>query len=135
MKKYALLSVAFLFLALFVGCKKKEDVIAISEKQKLLLGKWQQAEIYEPNGTTNSLSPCELANNTIFEFKSDGKCNISSAGNCVTSRTSAYAFSAGGELFALEGFFYYVQSLDANEFKFSSGPNGTGFRQVWNRVK
>jgi hypothetical protein len=132
-KKILFLNI-LLFTALLLSCKKKEDVIAISEKQKLLLGKWQQAEIYEPNGT-NILPPCESANNTIFEFKSDGKCNISSAGACTTNRTSAYAFSAGGELFALEGFFYYVQLLDANEFRFSSGSGGTGFRQVWKRVR
>lgn len=99
------------------------------------MGRWQQAEIYEPNGNTNILSSCEIANNTVFEFKSDGKCDIKNAGNCVANRTSTYALSAGGDIFAIEGFFYYVQLLDANEFRFSTEANGAGYKQVWKRVK
>lgn len=129
----------FVLLVLFVlalaGCKKKEDVIPISEKQKLVLGKWRQAEVYAPNGSINILESCEQTNNTVFELKSNGKCDISSAGNCVSSRTTTYAFSADGEVFAIDGFFYYVQSLDNDELRFSSEINGAGFRQVWKRVK
>lgn len=128
-----ILLVAFSMLFLVLSCKKKEDVTPITEKQKIFLGKWQQKEVYNPDGN-NVLSPCEVANPTVFEFRSDGKCNISSPNNCVMARESAYALSGDGTIFAIEGVFYYVDVLNNSEFVFYSGANRTGFKQIWKKL-
>jgi hypothetical protein len=130
--------ILFCFLATIaiVSCKKKEDVIAITAKQKELLGRWKQAEVYQPapNNTQNILTPCEVANNTIFEFRSDGRCYVSSPGNCVPTRDTPYAFSAGGELLVIEGILYYVETLNQTDLIFYSEPNRQGFKQIWKRM-
>ncbi|GAB4135137.1 MAG: hypothetical protein OHK0045_14190 [Raineya sp.] len=131
MKRSAILILSlFCFLA---ACKKKEEVIAISAKQKELLGKWRQTEVYEPNGTTNLLTPCELANNTTFEFRKDGRCYVSSPGNCVATRDNPYAISVEGNILAIDGVLYYVDVLNSTDLVFYSQINRQGFKQVWKR--
>ncbi len=99
-----------------------------------MLGKWKQTALYAPGNDTNLLSECERESNTIFNFRSAGKCAVASPANCVPHRVSSYALSADGQIFAFEGIFYYVYKLNATEFEFSLEPEGAGYRQVWVRT-
>lgn len=135
MKKIGLFAFAIL---LAVSCKKKEDVIALTEKQKLILGKWQQIEVIDINANnTNVLGPCETANPTIFEFKTDGKCYVSSPNNACfnnPNRVSPYAISADGSIIVIEGLLYQIQKLDKTEFIFTFG-SPASFRQKWVKMQ
>jgi hypothetical protein len=130
--KRSFLSLAFILL---VGscAKKKDDVIALSPKQKAILGKWRQSEIYAPGSVVNSLTDCEKNFNTIFDFRTDGKCYVHSPGNCVPQRHSSYAMSADGEILVIEGKIYYVNKLESNLLEFYEFPLQVGTKQIWRR--
>lgn len=134
MKKLAFLTAVIVLT--FASCKKKEDVPALSEKQRLVLGKWKQVEVMNLLTNQNELSPCEVANPTIFEFKTDGKCYVSSPGNCVASRSDSYAISADGQIIAIEGFLYNIETLNNTDFIFTYGSrNNPTYRQKWRKVQ
>lgn len=132
----------FFLVALMVAisCKKKEDVPTLSEKQRLILGKWQQLEVIDINaGGTNILGPCEVANPTVFEFRTDGKCYVSSPNNsCFNdpNRNSPYAISADGTIIVIEGLLYNIETLTSTEFIFTFGNrNNPSFRQKWRKIQ
>lgn len=125
----------FLSALLFVYSCGKDDVLELSAKQKLLLGKWRQAEMYAPGSTVNELPPCEQENNTIFEFRADGMCHVSNPAECVGSRTNPYAISADGSLLVIEGLLYYIVELNNEVLDFSMNPDGGGYRQIWYRTR
>lgn len=124
----------FISLLLMYSCGK-DDVLELSAKQKLLLGKWRQAEMYAPGSTVNELPPCEQDNNTIFEFRSDGICYVNNPAGCVGSRNNPYAISADGSLLVIEGLLYYIVQLDNEVLEFSMNPDGGGYRQIWYRTR
>ncbi len=125
----------FLSALLFLNSCGKDDVLELSAKQKLLLGKLRQAEMYAPGGTVNELQPCEQENNTIFEFRTDGICYVSNPAGCVDPRNNPYAISADGSLLVIEGLLYYIVQLDNEVLEFSMNPDGGGYRQIWYRTR
>jgi hypothetical protein len=101
------------------------------------LGKWQQLEVIDINANNNNvLGPCEIANPTIFEFKTDGKCYVTSPNNACfnnPNRVSPYAISADGSIIVIEGLLYNIQKLDNQELIFTFGSPAT-FRQKWRKL-
>lgn len=131
--KIQLLSVVLLAFSIISGCKKEDnDIIPISESQKLILGKWKQTLIFETGDSTVNLLPdCEKAVNTVFDCRPDGICSISNSAGCTFIRESSYAISADGKIFAIEGQIYTVISLTSSRFIFET--QNKQFRQIWTR--
>jgi hypothetical protein len=129
---------AIALIAMAFSCSDDSEEFTFSAKQRLLLGKWSQAEVYPPGSDVNALSPCERETNTIFDFRKDGTCFISNAADCTPARTSEYALSYNGNIFAIEGVFYNVYSLTDSVFFFGVAAfenNTENWRQVWRRVR
>ncbi|MDW8297477.1 MAG: hypothetical protein RMJ97_11405, partial [Raineya sp.] len=115
----------------------KEDVPTLSEKQRLILGKWQQLEVRNLITGQNELGPCQVANPTVFEFKTDGKCYASSPGGCFQGTSiTPYAISADGSIIVIEDLLYYIETLNNTEFVFTFGSRtNPSYRQKWRKVQ
>lgn len=125
-------------LLLLFSCKKKEDVPALSEKQRLILGKWKQTEVRLISSGNNILSSCEQENPTVFEFKTDGQCYVSNNACSMESRNNPYAISADGTIIVIEGLVYNIETLNNTDFIFNWRENASNppvIRQIWKKVQ
>ncbi len=129
--------ISFALLSLLFSCKKKEEVPALSEKQRLILGKWKQNQVILVSSGENVLSDCEKNNPTIFEFRTDGKCYVSNSACSIESRINPYAISADGTIIVIEGVIYNIETLTNTDFTFTlnSSTGSPVVRQNWKKAE